>query len=396
MPITEVGEEISKDIEVMRDEIISLLVDLVRSNSVNPPGDTREVADVVIRKLAANDIEAQIIVLEEKKPNVLARINPEKRPELLFNSHLDTVPIGERIQWRHDPLGAKIVEGVMYGRGAADAKASVAAMTMAAVAIARKNLDLRGTLILKFVSDEETGGWGTKYILDEDYVDPDFVVIGEQTDNRIAIAEKGVIWLNIKTKGRAAHASIPWFGVSAIDNMLKLLNQIEEKITTKIKTQIHPLTPPPSINIGTIRGGIKTNVVADACEVTIDRRFLPHENPDSIVREFLDIVEELRGSNSDFDAEVQTPLIASPVDTSPEEEIVKIAKETLRSLDLKEKLVGYMQASDGRFYSERKIPTIILGPSDPKVGHTSNEHVVVDDVIIATKIYALLALYALG
>ncbi len=177
--------------------------------------------------------------------------------------------------------------------------------------------------------------------------------------------------------------------------MVKLLSLVEERIGAKIKTQRHPLTPPPSMNIGTIKGGVKTNVVADSCEVTIDRRFLPHENPDSVTQEFTEIIKELEETDPDFKAEFQVPLIGPPINTSPDEKIVKITQQVCESLNLSSELIGYKQASDGRFFSEKGIPTIILGPSDPKVGHTPNEHVKIGDVITATKIYALLAINAL-
>lgn len=394
--MTKIKTEVCEAIDGMRDEIVEFLANLVKAKSINPPGDTRQAARVIQEKLREFDLEAKIIAVDEDKPNIIARINPGKRPELLFNSHIDTVPLGELDQWEYDPLGAEIVDGIMFGRGVADAKSSVVAMIMAAKTIMEMNVYLNGTLIINPVSDEEVGGLkGAKYILDEGNINPDYVVIGEQTDNQIAIVEKGVIWFTIKTIGKTAHASTPWDGVSAIQNMVKLLTLVEERIGAKIKTQHHPLTPPPSINIGTIKGGVKTNVVADSCEVTIDRRFLPHENPDSIIKEFTDITKELEGTDPDFKVEFQESLIGLPINTSPDEKIVKIAQHVCEGLNLSSELIGYKQASDGRFFSEKGIPTIILGPSDPKVGHTPNEHAKIDDVIMAAKIYALLAINAL-
>lgn len=394
--MTKIKNEVCETIDGMRDEIIEFLANLVKAKSINPPGDTRQAARVIREKLREFDLEAEIIAVDEDKPNIIARINPGKRPELLFNSHIDTVPLGELDQWEYDPLGAEIVDGIIFGRGVADAKSSVVAMIMAAKTIMEMNVNLNGTLIINPVSDEEVGGLkGVKYILDEGNINPDYVVIGEQTDNQIAIVEKGVIWFTIKTIGKTAHASTPWDGVSAIQNMINLLKLVDERIGAKIKTQRHPLTPPPSMNIGTIKGGVKTNVVADSCEVTIDRRFLPHENPDSIIKEFTDIIKELEGTDPDFKIEFQEPLKGLPINTSPDEKIVKIAQHVCEGLNLSSELIGYKQASDGRFFSEKGIPTIILGPSDPKVGHTPNEHVKIDDVITATKIYSLLAINAL-
>ena len=383
-------------IDVMKEEIIELLSDLVKAKSVNPPGDTRNASHVLINKLREFELEPEVAYIDEDKPNIIARINPGNRPQLVFNSHIDTVPPGDPRQWKYDPFAAVIEGGRMYGRGVADAKASVIAMIMAAKAIMESGMELKGTMIVNPVSDEEVGGFkGTKFLLDEGQLNPDFVVIGEQTNNQIAIVEKGIMWINIKTFGRTAHASTPWEGVNAIEKMVKLLNMIQEKIGSKLKAMDHPMTPPPSMNIGTIQGGVKTNVVPDTCEVNIDRRLLPEETPEEAQKQISEVIDKIRRSDPDFKAELKVLLTGSPINTSPDEHIVKIAQSINKELGLSAELVGYKQASDGRFFAERGIPTIIIGPSDPKVGHTPDEHVNLDDVVMATKIYALTAVRTL-
>jgi len=383
-------------IDGMKEEIIELLSDLVKAKSVNPPGDTRNASHVLINKLREFELEPEVAYIDEDKPNLIARINPGNRPQLVFNSHIDTVPPGDPSQWKYDPFTAVIEEGRMYGRGVADAKASVVAMIMAAKAIMESGMELKGTMVVNPVSDEEVGGFkGTKFLLDKGQLNPDFVVIGEQTDNQIAIVEKGIMWINIKTFGRTAHASTPWEGVNAIEKMVKLLNMIQEKIGSKLKAMGHPMTPPPSMNIGTIQGGVKTNVVPDTCEVNIDRRLLPEETPEEAQKQISEVIDKIRRSDPDFKAELKVLLTGSPINTSPDEHIVKIAQSVNKELGLSAELVGYKQASDGRFFAERGIPTIIIGPSDPKVGHTPDEHVNLDDVVMTTKIYALTAVRTL-
>jgi len=387
----ETEKRLLRSIDGMKDEIVQLLSDLVKNESVNPPGNTRKAAQILTDKFREFNIAPEVVSVDDDKPNLIARINPGRRPELLFNSHIDTVPPGDLAQWKYDPFAAVVEEGRMYGRGVADAKASIAAMTMAAKAIKRSAIELKGSMVVNPVSDEETGGIkGAKFLRDAGHLTPDFVVIGEQTDNEIAIAEKGIIWFNIKTIGRTAHGSTPWEGVNAIEKMVKLLVNIQEELGSKLKTMSHPLTPPPSINIGTIQGGVKVNVVPDACEVSLDRRLLPEEPPEKAEKELSEIVDRMRRSDPDFKAELKTLLTGSPVNTSPEAEIVRVAQGVNKDLELSSKLVGYAQASDGRFFVEQGIQTIIIGPSDPRVGHTPNEHVRLDDVITTTKIYALI------
>ena len=386
-------KRIVKYIDDMKEEIIELLAGLVKAESPNPPGDTRRASYVLIKKFRKFGIDPDVLYVEDDKPNLIARINPGNGSQLVFNSHIDTISPGDLSRWTYDPFAAVIEGSKMYGRGVADAKASVVAMTMAAKAVKESQKKINGTMVVNLVSDEESGGFkGTKFLLDEGHLSPDFVVIGEQTNNQIAIAEKGEVWFKIKIFGRAAHASTPWHGINAIDNMVKLLATIQEKVGSKLKLMSHPLTPPPSLNIGTILGGFKINVVPDVCEVSIDRRFLPEESLFEVEKQISDIIDEFRRSDSDFKAELKILLRGSPINTSPDEKLVKVAQSVNIDLNLNGEPSGYKQASDGRFFADKKIPTIIIGPSDPKVGHTSNEYVELDDVVTTTKIYALIAL----
>jgi succinyl-diaminopimelate desuccinylase len=165
------------------------------------------------------------------------------------------VPEGELNKWTHGPFSGEVVENLLYGRGAADAKASVAAMVMAAKALAVSGLNLAGSLEINPVCDEETGGGkGTRYLLEQGEMEPDYVVVGEITGNRVAVAEKGIIQIELKTLGKSAHASTPWDGVNAVDQMLLLYNRIRAYYADHMQEKTHPLTPPSSINLGLIRG----------------------------------------------------------------------------------------------------------------------------------------------
>jgi succinyl-diaminopimelate desuccinylase len=386
---------IVEQIERRRASIIGFLAGLVRAESTNPPGDTRKVADLIAARLRGSSVDFQILSEEQRKPNVIARLG-SGHPELLFTSHMDTVPVGNLKAWRHEPFGAEIVGTRMHGRGAADAKASLAGMVAAVEALGTV-LPLRGTLTLTAVSDEEVGGVkGTEYLVDRGLLHPDHVVVGEITDNRLATAEKGVLWLRITTHGRAAHGSTPWEGSNAITAMLRVLGAIEARIGGHLGTLAHPLTPPPSLSIGTIRGGVATNVVPDWCEATIDRRTLPNETIPEAVAQMERVIADLQRADPHLQADVEVIQSGPPIETSPEAPIVQAAQAVARELQLPSDPVGYQQASDGRFFAERGIPTILFGPGDPELAHTVNESVDVNEVVTAAKFYALLAFHMLS
>lgn len=381
--------DILAQVERRRAAIVGFLAGLVRADSSNPPGDTRRVADLIAARLREASLDFQILADEPRKPNIITRIGSGK-PELLFTSHMDTAPPGDRRAWRHDPFGAEIVETRMYGRGAADAKASLVAM-LAALETLSTVLPLRGTLTVTAVSDEEVGGVkGTEYLVDRGLLHPDQVVVGEITDNRLAAAEKGVLWIRITTHGRAAHGSTPWEGSNAIRHMVRVLEAIEEKVGSRLRTLSHPLVPPPSLSIGTIRGGIATNMVPDWCEATIDRRTLPHETIPDALAEIDGVLVTLRAEDPTLQVDVEVIQAGPPIETPLDAPIVHTAQDVLLALGLSSDIVGYHQASDGRFFAERGIPTILFGPGHPEVAHTPNESIDLDEVIKAAKFYTLL------
>ena len=378
-----------EQIEQRRFAIIGLLAAMVRAESSNPPGDTREAADLVAARLREAAVDFQVLSAEPRKPNIIARIGRGK-PELLLTSHMDTAPPGDRRAWRRDPFGAEIVGSRMYGRGAADAKASLVAM-LTAVELLSGVLPLRGTLTFTAVSDEEMGGVkGTEYLVDRGLLRPDHVVVGEITHNRLAVAEKGVLWLRIITHGRAAHGSTPWEGSNAISQMVRVLHAIEEKVGAQLQARSHPLVPPPSLSIGTIRGGVATNMVADWCEATLDRRTLPNENIPEALAEVERVVATLRDEDPTLQVEAEVIQAGPPIETPIESPIVRVAQDVARGLELPVDVVGYQQASDGRFFAEKGIPTILFGPGEPEVAHSADESVDLDEVITAAKFYALL------
>ncbi|MDR7402522.1 MAG: M20 family metallopeptidase [Armatimonadota bacterium] len=376
-------------VERRRASLVGLLATLVRAPSVNPPGDTRAVAEVVARRLRDAAVDFQVLADEPRKPNILARIGAG-RPQVLYLSHMDTVPPGDLRAWRHDPFAAEVVGTRLFGRGAADAKASLAAM-LGAVEVLAAAAPLRGTLVFAAVSDEEVGGVkGTEFLVDRGLLRADQVVVGELTGNRVAIAEKGLLWVRLVTHGRAAHASTPWEGSNAISQMIRVLLAVEERAGARLRDLSHPLVPPPSLSIGTIRGGVAVNIVPDWCEATLDRRTLPGESVAAALAEIERVVADLRAADPSLQVDVEVLQSGAPIETPVDSPLVRTAREAARRLHLPDEPVGYPQASDGRFFAERGIPTILFGPGDPDVSHTPDEFVDLNSMITAAQFLALL------
>jgi len=175
---------IRQTVDAMAEEITVFLADLVRAESVNPPGDTTAAAAVIQEKLKEFGCPHELRFFDEQKPNIIVRAGAGEGKRLCFNSHMDTVPAGETARWTHPPFGGEIADGNLYGRGSADAKGCAAAMLMAARALEKAGINLAGALDVAIVSDEETGGsMGTQYLLEQGALDPDLAIIGEITSN---------------------------------------------------------------------------------------------------------------------------------------------------------------------------------------------------------------------
>lgn len=384
-------------VEATTEEAIELLADLVKAGDADAPDDTRRVMDTIIRKVETFTRSYEVISVEETAPNIFITLNRGARPQLLYNGHLDIVPAGNRQHWEVDPFAALIRGNSMYGRGVADMKGGVGAMLMATKVLQLEEVPLQGSLVTNFVSDEEkNGALGAGYLMDNGYYSPDMVVVGEITNgNRIALAEKGGVLFRLRTRGRSAHASTPWTGVNAIEKMAAILHHIATGLIPALKARPSGQLPPASMSFGTIRGGVATNVVADACDVLIDRRTLPGESVESVAREIQDAIDEAQRADPEIDASLEVVWTASAFETSPDQHICRIARRTVDELGLESDFVGYEQLSDARFFAEKGIPVIIIGPGMAQLGHSPNERLELDQYVDAIKIYALLAINAL-
>ncbi len=380
-------------------ETIEFLQALVRdSKSVNPPGNVRESIRICREKLEAEGFDCEVTGDVDIWPVLIATLDCGDGPTLLYNAHVDVVPPGNEEAWDHPPFEANVIDGRVYGRGSGDDKASVAAQVMGAIAIARSGVPLKGALIVNVDGDEETGGrHGAKYTVENIKRRPDFVVAGEQTLNRICVGERGGAGTTVTVYGRAAHAALPWEGVHAIEGMAKILHALEVELWPKLAARRHPLFDPPSTyTISMIEGGVKQNVVPDRCQVYIDRRIIPGETSDGAVDEIRQIAERVVRGIPGMRVEVSGPAGVTATLSDPDSPLVKAMGEANRALGLNPDPTGYNMATDGRHFANAGIQTIIYGPGDPSLAHVPNEWVGVDEVMEATRAYALVAYNLLG
>jgi succinyl-diaminopimelate desuccinylase len=370
-----------------KDETIDLLQQMIGFKTVNEPGDELPLAEFIKEKLEDYGIEAIVDDLGNNRGNVIGRIRGTgEREALLFNGHLDTVPPGD-IEWEHGPYSGAVVDDKIYGRGSADMKGGLAAMLIALKAVKKAGWELKGDFIYSATAGEETDSIGAiKFVEDGGLDEVGAIIIGEPSSNGINIAEKGAFWVEISTYGKTAHGAFPQNGTNAVVHMNALLSEL---ISYKFKYEVNEIVGHPTMNISTINGGVKTNVVPDKCSITIDMRTVPGMDHNEIIKDFEEMIEKLSSQIDDFKADIKILNDRAAVETKGGNPFVKLAEETVKEefgKDIKAQGVNfYTDASI--FLPAKQIPCIFYGPGDANMAHQPNEHITIDSLIESVQFY---------
>ena len=370
----------------MKKELVSILSDLIALPSPYPPGTSVEICAYAAKRLKKAGYKVEIATHKKGVDNVVARRKGKaKGPTIAFNAHVDTVGVGERSNWKTDPLKAVVKGGLVYGLGAGNCKGSMAVQLWLAEEIARSGGPARGELMFTFVADEENlGPEGMEFLRKSGRVRPDALILGAQTENNLIVAERGVMWARITTRGQAAHAGNPAGGDNAILRMMRLIGALQSYYDKALKTRTAGAMK-STVNVGMFHGGHNTNVVPSSCTVEIDRRLLPNEKVKDAFAELKKVidgvgepenrykVEFLTGTNGFFAPENGKTVTAF-------EQVVK--KQTGRKV----KFLNATGVSDGRYYADDNIEIINFGPGSGVQGHAANESVPIAEMVEAAEI----------
>ena len=332
---------------------------------------------------------------DDRAWSVVGTIGAAESPSLLYHAHIDTVPLGQNAQWSMDPFAGTANEGRVYGLGSIDDKAPLAAMLLAAAAVGARVDQLRGRLVVVCAADEEVGGrLGTKWLVDQGYVPAcDFVVVGEQTQNRVATAHKGVLRAAFHVAGRTSHATDPWRGRNAINGMAHLILDLERYQLDVLEQRPHPLLGPASINVGVIEGGVSANVVADACTIRVDRRMVPGEDPQVVIAELQQLVARRQAADPERTYTVGDFLVSNWFQTEAKGDLLeRFLQVAADETGAPAEPVGYLPGSDAKHLVD--VATrgmVVFGPGTYAVAHSTDEYVEIAELETT---YRILARYA--
>ncbi len=421
-PMDDSKARVLREVESLRAEIVAFTQELVRIPTVNPPGDLYEdCAHLIGDRLRQGGFET-LYVAAEGRPEHTAkhpRINVIGRrdgdgpgPTLHLNGHFDVVPAGNG--WTVDPFGAEIKDGRIYGRGACDMKAGIAASVYAAEALRRAGVKVPGAIEISGTVDEESGGFaGVAHLAHTGHIKKgrtDYVVIPEPLNvDRICIGHRGVYWFEVETFGRIAHGSMPYLGVSAIEHMGAVLEAIRTELKPVLETRVTrmPVVPAGSaratINVNAVIGGqanetVQSPCVADRARAIFDRRFLIEEGFDATRAEIVALLAGLQARIPGLRYELRDQMIVHPVEAPAGSPLIASLKSSISEVLGREAAII---ASPGT-YDQKHVARIAgvehcvaYGPGILELAHQPDEWCGIDDLVHSTQVLALTAM-ALG
>lgn len=358
-----------------------LLKRLIQVQSTAEEGELA-VAEIISQEFGRSGIDCQIDSWGRNRANLIAHIKSTgHRAALLFVCHLDVVGAGGG-QWKYPPFEAVESDGQIYGRGAADMKGGIVAVVTAIREVIESRTALAGDIILFAAAGEETDSCGAKRFVRGYEAMPRLagVILPEPTDFEIITAHRGMLWLEVTTKGKAAHGSAPQLGVNAIASMKTILDKLENY---RIVFKPHKLLGECSMSINTIVGGKEINVVPDRCSIGIDIRTLPAQKHQDIIEDLQKTFAELKQKNPQFSAEVSIVREVRALETDNNCSFVKefcSAVGTGRT-----RAVGF--TTDGPHFTTLGAPVVIFGPGKSEVCHKPDEYIDFADVEKAVEYY---------
>jgi len=416
-------DRIIAEVDAAADELVSFTQDLVRMPTVNPPGAEYEACAVFLGDdLTRRGYDVEYIVAEDRpehtaeypRVNVVgSRRGSSGGPVVHLNGHIDVVPAGGG--WTVDPFAAVVRDGRIFGRGVCDMKAGIAAAVFAGEAIARAGVVLPGAIEISGTVDEESGGFaGMAHLARVGRVShprTDFVIIPEPLNvDRISIGHRGVYWSELTVRGRIAHGSMPFLGISAIDRMSDVLNAVQRVLRPALsrRTTSMPVVPDAArhatINVNAIDGGqhvegSQTPCVADRCRAVFDRRFLMEEGFEAARSEIADLVDRTIGSMSGVEYELRDLMVVEPVRTPDDSPLIGALDRSIRRvLGTPARLVASPGTYDHKHVARIAgvLHCVAYGPGELELAHQPDESCRIDDLVNATKVIALAILDLMG
>lgn len=421
--MSETLERVSQEIENLRNDMVETLVELIKIPAISPnygyegEYDKAQKLLEIIKDWPFDKVEVYNAPDERAKngvrPNILAYYygeNGEESPRLWILTHLDVVPPGDPSKWTvTEPFKPVVKEGKVYGRGSEDNGQSLVASLYAVRAMMNLGIRPKRTIVLAFVSDEETGSkYGIEWLMKEHpelFKENDLVLVpdgGNEDGTFIEVAEKSILWFRVKVRGKQVHASMPDKGLNAHRVALDYAYHLDKLLHEKYSEKDELFDPPESTFEPTMVNGPadSPNIAPGEHEIVFDCRILPKYSLDEILSDAEKLAEEVKVKYSkEIDGEVLPEIkveviqrLDAPEPTDPNSEIVKLLQTALKELRRKDAKVGGIGGGTfAAYFRKLGIPAVVWATLD-EMAHQPNEYAKIDNMVEDAKVMAALAL----
>lgn len=349
--------------ETTFDDPVALAAELIAIDSVNPRLSPGAAGERAVAAWCAEWLTARGFAVESvgdaSRPSLIARAGRAVGGRvLLLNGHLDTVAAAPELSERSAGT-APFIEGErLYGRGAYDMKSAVAALMVSASRAAATGPD--GEVVLTLVADEEYGSAGTVEVLRT--VHADGAVVAEPSGGEVVMAHRGFAWFELEILGTAAHGSLPEQGVDAIAHAARVLRALDRLGEVLAARGEHPLLQPGTVRVATIAGGSGAATVAERCTLTIERRFLPGETPESVESELRSVLDAAHREEPRIRASLRNLVARAGFEADPEAAITQAVLAAVAAVDGTPAAVrGEPFWTDAGLIAEAGIPVLLIG-----------------------------------
>lgn len=344
----------------------ALTRELLAFNTINPPGMERACARHLGTLLEGAGFRVQYHEFAEARTSLIATLGgSDARAPICFTGHIDTVPLGAA-RWTRDAFAGETDGDRLYGRGSTDMKSGIAAFVTAAVELAPRLARGPG-LVLVITAGEEVGCEGARFLADRKLLDrAGAIVVAEPTANYPYVGHKGLAWFEVETRGVTAHGSMPEVGDNAIVKMAKVIGDLEH---FHFPVDSHPVMGKPTLNVGTIRGGLNTNSVPDEARITLDTRTVPGIDHVHLCRSLESLLAP-RGAT--VRKIVDTPSLFTD---SADEWVQEVFEACTPMLGARPTPKTITFSTDGADLKRGfgGPPAVILGPGEPTLAHQTDE-----------------------
>lgn len=367
---------------------LEILQQLIRIRTPQPVGDELDAVKYIVSLLDSDRFENRVLYHGNNRASLISELKGlSERPKMALIANLDTVGLEETAFWEHPPFAADYEKGRVFGRGAANNKGGATAVLLAALSLAADETPPPCDVSFCFTADNDKGAIGATAMIEGGFFeDIGELLFAQPTDCRIGTCQKGLIWLDVKISGRTSHVTKPAIGVNALDAFKKFYERIESLLLAE---KPHALLGVPQCNVTKIMSyGPTQYSIPDKATGRIDIRFPPQIDVETLFNEIVSTAEDMCAKTENLHISLELVNKRAAIGMTPTAPVIRKLKKIYRKLKVNPELIGLPYFTDASVIIPKLgMPFVIVGPGEDIYGHSGDESIALDSVLLASKIY---------